>query len=133
MGAGEAGLTRAQRVVLDCIRRHVLERGHSPSIREIARGIGQPGSVGSIHENVQKLVRAGALSIDPVTRRIILRHANFLILPLSDHFRAVLDAAARRAGTTAEALAIEYIRERVFGSRSVLRETSSRASAAPPA
>ena len=53
-------LSRRQRQVLDFVERFLAEQGYSPSLREIADGLGL-SSVATVHEHVAALADQGAL------------------------------------------------------------------------
>lgn len=61
-------LTRTQQKTLDFIRRYCLQQGHSPSLAEIALGIGIR-SRGVVHRHVQALAEAGCIRLEPGRKR----------------------------------------------------------------
>jgi repressor LexA len=63
-------ITRAQRRTLDFIRGYILRQGHSPSLIEIAEGIGIQ-SKGVVHRYVQALADEGYLYLTPGRKRSI--------------------------------------------------------------
>jgi SOS-response transcriptional repressor LexA len=126
--------TRGQRKIFDFIRRHFLEHGSTPSLREIARGTGYT-SPGHVHAHVHALAKLGLLKLHPGGNRLIeLVAANSLTVDLPNDVALALHALAERAGVTAEAVAIECIRDGVFGDRSLFAShETSRAEAAATA
>ena len=63
-------LTARQRAILDCIVRHVEERGYPPSVREIGEAVGL-GSPSTVHAHLETLERLGHLRRDPTKPRAI--------------------------------------------------------------
>ena len=53
-------LYKKQRQILDYLRDYIQERGHSPTLAEIAKAIGVR-SLATVHEHLQTLVRKGVI------------------------------------------------------------------------
>ena len=70
MPAPKPVLTNRQRAILDCIVRHVEERGYPPSVREIGDAVGL-GSPSTVHAHLETLERLGHLRRDPTKPRAI--------------------------------------------------------------
>ena len=68
-----ARLTANQQRVLDCIRRHLDQRGHAPTLREISESLGL-ASHSSAQDYVEALVRKGVLERLPQHRGLRLPH-----------------------------------------------------------
>jgi repressor LexA len=66
-------LTTNQQRVLDCIRRHIDQQGHAPTLREISETLGL-SSHSSAQDYVEALVRKGALERLPYHRGLRLPH-----------------------------------------------------------
>ena len=66
-------LTPNQQRVLDCIRRHIDQHGHAPSLREISETLGL-SSHSSAQDYVEALVRKGAIERLPYHRGLRLPH-----------------------------------------------------------
>ena len=66
-------LTANQQRVLDCIRRHLDQRGHTPTLREISESLGL-ASHSSAQDYVEALVRKGVLERLPQHRGLRLPH-----------------------------------------------------------
>lgn len=86
------GLTGRQRLVLECIRSSVAERGYPPSMREIGAAVGLT-SPSSVKHQLVALERKGFLRRDPNRPRAIE-----IVLPddaqAAGHFEAGADGAA---------------------------------------
>ncbi len=63
-------LTPRQREVLDFILKYKKEKGYSPSIREIGKGVGL-SSPATVHRHVQVLKEKGFLKVEPSKSRSI--------------------------------------------------------------
>lgn len=61
-------LTPSQQQALACIRRHIAEHGHAPSLEEIAAGLGLKAR-SAAHRHVQALAAAGAIRLLPGRKR----------------------------------------------------------------
>ncbi|MFI4969074.1 MAG: transcriptional repressor LexA [Lysobacterales bacterium] len=68
-----ARLTANQQRVLDCIRRHLDQRGHAPTLREISESLGL-ASHSSAQDYVEALIRKGMLERLPQHRGLRLPH-----------------------------------------------------------
>ncbi len=67
-------LSKRQQAILECIERHVTERGYPPSVREIGEAVGL-GSPSTVHAHLATLERQGYLRRDPTKPRAIeIRH-----------------------------------------------------------
>jgi repressor LexA len=63
-------LTKRQRQILECIERHMGERGYPPSVREIGEVVGLT-SPSTVHSHLSTLQRLGYLRRDPTKPRAI--------------------------------------------------------------
>jgi repressor LexA len=63
-------ITRRQRQVLECIERHMRERGYPPSVREIGEAVGLT-SPSTVHSHLRTLTTLGYLRRDPTKPRAI--------------------------------------------------------------
>lgn len=82
--------TPGQHAVYDFIQAYLDEHGYSPSLVEIARGVGvSPKSVSLISRHIHALVAAGRLQLDKKGyRRITLVGQKGLVLPLMGRIAA---------------------------------------------
>lgn len=67
---GRSELSEKQSQVLETIRRHILEHGYPPSIREIGQALGLRSS-STIHAHLTRLERRGLIRRDPTKPRAI--------------------------------------------------------------
>jgi len=65
-----ASLTKRQKEVLDFLRNFIRERGYSPSLEEIANGLGL-SSVATVHKHLAHLKRKGFIKREPNRRRSV--------------------------------------------------------------
>lgn len=63
-------LTKRQREVLDCVTRFIEQRGYSPSLEEIAQGVGC-SSVATVHKHLANLQAKGAIRRVPNCSRSV--------------------------------------------------------------
>jgi len=65
-----ASLTKRQKEVLDFLRDFITERGYSPSLEEIGKGLGLT-SVATVHKHLASLKRKGFIRHEPNRKRCI--------------------------------------------------------------
>lgn len=107
-------LSRGDNAILRFLRAYLLEHGFSPSIREIAAGVGSPTAVGYTHSRVKHLVACGAIVQGVGQRALSLpASANVVTLDFPPEMDRQLRALALNAETTIEAIVIECVRDRL--------------------
>lgn len=105
-------MTRLQLRAIEFIRDFRLEHGLSPTIREIATGLGLK-SPGHVYRMIQLLASRGALIHRPRERRSIelIPASPVISVELPAHLYANVQDLARKAKVTPEAVVIEAVRD----------------------
>ena len=83
-------VTPVQQKVYEYIQDHIGEHGYSPSLSEVARGIGiSPKSISLISRSIHALAAAGRLKLDKKGyRKVQVVHGGSLTLPLMGRIAA---------------------------------------------
>lgn len=63
-------ITEKQLLVLDFIKQFIASKGYSPTVREIAVGLGLK-SPSTVQEHIKKLVNSGIITLNPTKSRTI--------------------------------------------------------------
>src|SRR5690625_2326693 len=87
------GLTGRQRLVLECIRSSVSERGYPPSMREIGATVGLQ-SPSSVKYQLEALEKKGFLRRDPMRPRaieVVMPDDSAAVAPYSEHGPAAVE------------------------------------------
>jgi hypothetical protein len=114
-----SGISRHMATVLDYIRTYRLEHGACPSYAEIAKGVGLSSKNG-VSRVIHELEERGKIRRLPGQSRSIelIPAAPVLTVELPAHLYAQVQAVARTAKVTAEAVVIEAVRSGFAGLRS---------------
>lgn len=126
------GLTRRQRDAVDFIRDFIRNERCAPTVREIAAAMGL-ASTGAAHDLIAQLAARGAITHRPrEARSIAIVEHDAIPVALPSDLRAQVEALARAAGVTSEAVIVEAVRDRLSAlrSKSVTRETPAGQAAA---
>lgn len=104
------GLTHRQSEYLAFIRAYVSANGCSPSLDEIAQGIGAQ-SKSTVHFHLRQLEARGYLRLVPRKRRSIELIERGASVTLSPHVERAVSEYARRHRTTTQVAANELLAE----------------------
>jgi SOS-response transcriptional repressor LexA len=123
-------IERQKRTVLAFIRDYQLVHGFAPSIREIAKAMGQKSPQGA-HRIVMALQVDGKVRTHPGRKRSIelMPTSAVLSIELPSYLYEEVQCLADKANVTLAAVVIEAVRDGLYrrsknGTKSVPRETS---------